>query len=253
MLMNLKAGTEAMRAMVGKLMYFIDMAQFDPDENARKNAEHRIELLTPLIKAYSSDSGYMLIREAIQILAGVGFCSEFPVEQYARDIKIVSIWEGTTYIQSLDLVGRKLGMEGGSVFRDWVQEIMTFTGDLREDKDFGPDSKLLFKTAKITGEFAMKYMQYFQEGRLSLIPLSSTRFLECFAETAMAHLMLEQGLIAREKLSGIEEDSADGIFYRGKIETAKYFCRNILPNVFARHTAFQQEDTSAIDIPEQAF
>jgi len=253
MLMNLKAGTEAMRAMIGKLMYFIDMAQFDPDDNTRKQAELRIELLTPLIKAYSSDFGYLLIRDAIQILAGVGFCSEFPVEQYARDIKIVSIWEGTSYIQSLDLVGRKLGMEGGSVFRDWVQEIMTFTGDLKEDKDFSADSKLLFKAAQATGDFAMKYMQYFQEGKLSLIPLSSTRFLECFSETAMAHIMLEQGLVARKKLSGVEAGSADGIFYRGKIETAKYFCRNILTNVFARHTSLQQEDTSAIDIPEEAF
>ena len=75
----------------------------------------------------------------------------------------------------------------------------------------------------------MKYMQYFKEGRLSLIPLSSTRFLECSAEIAIAHLMLEQGLIARNKLAGVEPGSADGIFYRGKLETAKYFCHNILP------------------------
>ena len=150
MLMNLKAGTEAMRAMIGKVMYLTDVAQFDPDDNVRKQSEHRVELLTPLIKAYSSDFGYLLIRDAIQILGGVGYCSEFPVEQYARDIKIISIWEGTSYIQSLDLVGRKLGMEGGSIFRDWVQEIITFTGDLREDKDFSSDSKLLFKAAQAT-------------------------------------------------------------------------------------------------------
>lgn len=253
MLMNLKAGIEAMRAMIGKLMYLNDVAQFDPDDAEREKAEHRVELLTPLIKTYSSDFGYLLIRDAIQILGGVGFCSEFPVEQYARDIKIVSIWEGTSYIQSLDLVGRKLGMKGGSVFRDWVQEIITFTGGLREDKDFASDSKLLFKAAQATGEFAMRYMQYFKEGRLSLIPLSSTRFLECSAEIAMAHLMLEQGLVARDKLAGVEPGSADGIFYRGKIETAKYFCCNILPNVFSRHAVLQQEDTSALDIPEEAF
>ena len=98
----------------------------------------------------------------------------------------------------------------------------------------------------------MKFMQYFQEGKLSLIPLISTRFLECFAETAMAHFMLEQGLIARKKLAGVDANSADGIFYRGKIETVRFFCRNILPNVFARHTVMQLEDTSAIDIPEEA-
>ena len=69
----------------------------------------------------------------------------------------------------------------------------------------------------------------------------------------MGHLLLEQGMIAREKLKGVEADSADGYFYRGKIETAKYFCRNILTNVFARYTSFQQEDTSAVDIPEEGF
>ena len=90
-------------------------------------------------------------------------------------------------------------------------------------------------------------------GRLQLIPLSCVYFLESFAETVLAHYILEQGLIALEKLGGVDPDSADGVFYRGKKETAKFFCRNILPGVFARHTALQQEDTSALDMPEAAF
>ena len=252
MLMNLKAGTEAIRAMIGKLMYYLDVAENDPDEAVREETALRTELLTPLVKAYSSDFGYMLIRDAIQIMGGVGFCSEFPVEQYARDMKIISIWEGTSFIQSLDLVGRKLGMKGGSIFRNWIQEIMAFTKEHQGDEDFGPDAKLLFKASQATGDFTMKFMQYFQEGKLPLIPLISTRFLECFAETAMAHYLLEQGFIARKKLAGVDAGSADGIFYRGKMETVRYFCRNILPNVFARHAMLQQEDTSAIDIPEEA-
>ncbi len=253
MLMNMKAGTEAMRAMIGKLFHLIDVHFHDPDEATREKAGQRVELFTPLVKAYCSDYGYELTREAIQILAGVGYCSEFPVEQYARDIKIVSIWEGTTYIQSLDLVGRKLGMAGGKVFQDWLQEVMAFTGEHKEDQDFAPDFKVLFKAAQATGDFAMRYLQYFKEGRLALIPLTSTRFLECFSETLMAQLMLEQGLTARKKGAGVDPGSADGIFYRGKMETAKYFCRNILTNVFARHMALQQEDISAVDIPEEAF
>ncbi len=68
----------------------------------------------------------------------------------------------------------------------------------------------------------------------------------------VAHFMLEQGLIAREKLADVDAESADGIFYRGKMETVRFFCRNILPNVFARHAMLQQEDTSAMDIPEEA-
>jgi len=253
MLMNLKAGTEAMRAMIGKLFCFIDIHEHDADEAVREDAGLQVELFTPLVKAYCTDFGYRLIRDAIQVLGGVGYCSEFPVEQYARDIKIISIWEGTNYINSLDLVGRKLNMKGGKVFQGWIEGVMKFTGEHQDDPDFGPDFKLLFKAAQATGDFTVRYLDYFQKGKLNLIPLSSTRFLECFSEVLMAQFMLEQGLLAHEKLQGVDAESADGIFYRGKVETAKYFCRNILTNVFARHMALQQEDTSALDIPEEAF
>ena len=250
MLMNLKAGTEGMRAMIGKLFFLIDVALGDPDPDKRKQAANQVELLTPLVKAYCSDFGYDLTRDAMQVLGGVGYCAEFPVEQYARDIKIVSIWEGTNYIQSLDLIGRKLPLEGGAVFQSWIQNIFDLTKEHKDDPDFSADFKLLFKAAQATGDYTMRFMQYFQGGKAKLIPLAATRFLECFSEVLMAHLMLEQGMIAREKLKGVETDSADGYFYRGKIETAKYFCRNILTNVFSRYTSFQQEDTSAVDIPE---
>jgi alkylation response protein AidB-like acyl-CoA dehydrogenase len=253
MLMNLKAGTEAMRAMIGKILYLIDVSEHEPDDDIRKKTGQQVALFTPLVKAYCSDFGYQLTRDAIQVLGGVGYCSEFPVEQYARDLKIVSIWEGTSYIQSLDLVGRKLGMEGGKVFQDWIQSVMSFSGEHKDDEDFAPDCKLLFKAAQATGDFAMRYLQYFQGGKPGLIALTTTRFLECFSEVLMGHLMLEQGQLARKKMEQVDADSSDGVFYRGKVETAKYFCRNILPNVFARHTCLQQEDTSALDIPEGAF
>jgi alkylation response protein AidB-like acyl-CoA dehydrogenase len=252
MLMRLKAGTEAMRAVIGKLFYQIDVQHRDPDEAQRKAAGLQVDLLTPLVKAYFSDLGYNLIRDAIQVMGGVGFCSEFPVEQYARDAKIVSIWEGTNYINALDLVGRKIRAEGGKVFQDWIQGIMSFTGAHKEDADFSRDFKLLFKAAQITGDYTLRFMKFFQEKKFGLIPLNAVNFLECFSETLMGHLMLEQGLIAREKLATVEPESTDGIFYRGKIETVKFFCRNILPNVFARYTAIQEEDTSALDIPEAA-
>ena len=253
MLMNLKAGTEGMRAMIGKLYYLIDVALSEPDAEKKKKAANQVELLTPLVKAYCSDFGYNLTRDAMQVLGGVGYCAEFPVEQYARDLKIVSIWEGTNYIQALDLVGRKVPMEGGQVFQTWIQEVFAFTAEHKEDPDFAPDFKLLFKAAQATGDYTMRYMQYFSGGKAKLIALSVTRFLDCFSEVLIAQLLLEQGLIAREKLAGAEAGSADRNFYQGKIETAKFFCRNILPNVFARYTSLQQEDTSAVDIPEEGF
>ena len=224
MLMNLKSGTEAMRAMIGKLFFLMDVAKSAPDEEARSAAHKKMELFTPLVKAYCSDFGFELTRDAIQSMGGVGYCREFPVEQYLRDIKSVSIYEGTTYIQSLDLVGRKLGLEGGKIFQDWVTEVMEFSGRGKDDADFGSDFKLLYKAAGATADYAMRFVQYFQKGKLSLIPLASTRFQECFSEVLCAQLLLEQGITARERLALVEPSSADGTFYRGKIETAKYYC-----------------------------
>jgi alkylation response protein AidB-like acyl-CoA dehydrogenase len=253
MLMNLKAGTEAMRAFLAYLLVNMDVSESDPDPDVRKRAGARVELLTPLVKAYHTDFGYNLTRDAIQIFGGSGYCSDFPVEQAARDIKILSIWEGTNYIQSLDLVGRKLGLDGGQPFQTLLGETIKFAKAHAADPDFAADFGLLEKGVEVAGDFAQRFLQHFSSGRVSLVPMYSTRFLECLAEMMMARLMLEQGLIAREKLAGVDPDSADGVFYRGKIASAKFFCRNILTNVFSRHLALQQEDLSALEIPEEAF
>lgn len=253
MLMNMKSGVEAMRAMIAKTYFLNDVADHDPDEEAAQAAQQQLDLYTPLLKGYFPDLCYNLIRDAIQVLGGVGFCAEFPVEQYARDVKIQSIWEGTCYIQSLDLVGRKLAMDGGKSFQSWTKTILTVCEQGKSDPDFNSDYERLEQAVGIVGEFAAKYMTYFMEGKTSLVPLSSTRFLDSMAETVLAELLLEQGRIARDKLASTSEGSAAHTFYRGKIETARFFCRNILPNVFSRQAVLNNEDTSALDIPEDAF
>jgi alkylation response protein AidB-like acyl-CoA dehydrogenase len=253
MLMNLKSGTEAMRALLAFLLLNEDMASFDPDPEVRQLASGRVELLTPLVKAYNTDFGYQLTRDAIQVLGGSGYCSDFPVEQNARDIKILSIWEGTNYIQSLDLVGRKLPLAGGKIFQSILAELIGLARTNAQDADFAADFALLEKATGAVGDFAKRFTQYFASGRISLVPMYSTRFLDCFAEVILAKLMLEQGLVARAKLAGVDPASADGVFYRGKIASAKFFCRNILTNVFGRYAALQQEDLTAMEIPEEAF
>ena len=143
---------------------------------------------------------------------------QIPVEPYARDVKSASIYEGTTYIQALDLVGRKLMMVGGAVFQGWLGQVIEFARANREDPDFARDFTLLFKAGEVLGDYAGRFLSYFQEGRLGLIPLSAVRFLECMAETVLAREMLEQGVVAREKLKNADPQSASGVFYRGKID-----------------------------------
>jgi alkylation response protein AidB-like acyl-CoA dehydrogenase len=253
MLMTLKAGTEAMRAFIMKLYYWTDVAKYDSDEKVRQETGQMVDMLTPLVKAYCSDFAFLLCREAIQVLGGVGYCREFPVEQYARDIKSASIYEGTTYIQALDLIGRKLMMAGGAVYQGWLSKLINFAETNLADPDFAQDFDLLKKAGGVLADYTGRLMNYFQDGRLQLIPLSATRFLECMSETVMAQLMLEQGLTARDKLKSADPNSANGVFYRGKIETVHFFCRNILINIFSRYSALQQEDLSAVNMPEEAF
>ena len=96
-----------------------------------------------------------------------------------------------------------------------------------------------------------KYGTLFGSEKQDLIPLTSTRFLECCGEVAVAHLLLEQALIALEKSKDLPEDHPDYCFYRGKVETANFFARNFLPNLYARRKSFELEDLSAVQIREE--
>jgi alkylation response protein AidB-like acyl-CoA dehydrogenase len=253
MLMNMKALTEGMRALVYRCYFMEDMAKAAPSEEERKSAQRRVELLTPLVKAYCSDRIFEMGRDGIQILGGYGFTQEYPVEQYTRDCKILSIWDGTNYIQSVDLIGRKLMMEGGKVFQDWVDEIGRFIHINRSQQPFYKEITLLREALDTLVELSMLYRRYFKEGSQARIPLTSTRFLDCMAEVAIGHLLLEQGVIAADKLGQGSCSDKDSSFYQGKLETVRYFARNLLPQVFGRARIIRMEDTSAADIDENGF
>jgi len=109
--------------------------EFDPDPEKAKKAMNQVELLTPLVKAHLTDFGYILIRDAIQVL-GCRVLPEFPVEQYAG-MKKLSASGGHQLYPVPGSCRRKLGMEGGKVFQDWIQEAMAFTSQYKEDPDFG--------------------------------------------------------------------------------------------------------------------
>jgi alkylation response protein AidB-like acyl-CoA dehydrogenase len=124
-LLNLKACTEGMRAMAFRTYYYFDISRHSPREEERQIARDRIEVMTPLVKAYNTDMVWPLVGDAIQLYGGYGFSEEYPLAQIARDCKIYSLWEGTNYIQSMDLVGRKWNLKQGQLFLDWLQDIET--------------------------------------------------------------------------------------------------------------------------------
>jgi len=252
MLMNIKAVTEGLRALVFKAYLMEDLAKASATEEERKSALGRLEFLTPLVKAYGSDRIFELGREGIQILGGYGFTKEYPVEQYTRDSKILSIWDGTNYIQAVDLIGRKLNLEGGKIFRDWMDEVLAVIRKGRTENRFVGECALLEEALEAVMEIALLYGSFLKEGKVDLVPLTATRFLDCVAEVAVAHLLMEQALLADGKLKNPDLDSADRAFYEGKLHTAAYYLNNFLPQVFGRARIIKLQNDSAVRIPEES-
>ncbi|HBQ24988.1 MAG TPA: acyl-CoA dehydrogenase, partial [Syntrophomonas sp.] len=126
MLLDLKAYVEAMRALIFKTYYYFDIVQYSKDPEEVRRVKARLEVNTPIVKAYCSDRAWELTAEAMQVFGGNGYSEEYPIAELCRDVKIYSIWEGTNYIQSLDLIGRKWMMGKGKVFADWLADIEDF-------------------------------------------------------------------------------------------------------------------------------
>ena len=250
MLMNIKSLTEGMRALVYRCYFMEDVSLHAPDEEERRRARSQVELLTPLVKAYCSDRIFEMGREGIQILGGYGFTKEYPVEQYTRDCKILSIWDGTNYIQSMDLIGRKLPMADGKVFQGWLDDVSRFVQESRKTDLFKLELDLLEEALEKIVEMSLGFSRWAREGKMDLIPLAGTRFLDCMSEVVIAHLLLEQGFLAQGRLSDGGLSEPDRFFYRGKVETVRYYVRNVLPQVFARARIIGLEDMTAVQLDE---
>jgi len=251
-LMMGKAHIEAIRAMMYRIYLAFDRRHRDPDPEVRKAAANLIEMCTPLCKAYPSDEGWWLIGEAIQTYGGYGYCSEYPCAQLANDMKIYSIWEGTNFIQSMDLVGRKMTMKGGSIFGAWVQEMVDFCEANQGNATFTKEFANLDKALKAYQEMIKVYMGYFKSN-LSMVPLYSRRILTASAQLFCGRQILDQGLLAEKKANEVGSDHFDYKFYSGKVATAKYYVRNVVPNVWAVAEIVIDGDTSSIDVPVDVF
>ncbi|MBW2030102.1 MAG: acyl-CoA dehydrogenase [Deltaproteobacteria bacterium] len=255
MLMNLKSGTEAMRAMIMQAFYFTDQAKHDPVEENRNKAQGFLEFYIPVVKLCGADFSYELIRDAIQVLGGAGYCRDFPVEQYARDCKVLSIVEGTSFMQARDLVIRKLGLGDNrdGVFREIIHETCTLCEINKKDPELGVDFEILSEAAGAMDWIVSKLEEYFVGGSPELVLFYATRVTENLGKLIMARLILEQALIAKEKLRDCDPAGSKGGFYKGKTKTAQFFVRNILPAVFALKSSMMVEDRSALEIGEEAF
>lgn len=251
MLLFQKSVIEACRAMLMKTSYYLDLMRHSNDPEERKMAQRRIDVNNPLIKAYPSDMVWQTTAEAIQIHGGYGFTEEYPVAQCARDSKILSIWEGTNFIQSLDLVGRKWTLDKGQVFAEWFKEVAASIESNKDLEGFGREYEILSKAVKVYREIQGFVAGKFKEN-IKVIPLFSTRVLHATAMLWGGSLLLEQAAIAARRMQELGEEHHDYPFYQGKVLSAKFYIRNVVPEIFNIAEVIKDCDTSAVDILEEA-
>jgi len=247
MLLYQKSVIEALRALIVKTYYYIDLSHDSPDPAEREFADMMVQINTPLCKAYASDMVWKMVAEAIQVYGGYGFIEEYPVAQIARDCKIHSIWEGTNYIQSMDLVGRKFLMGQGKPFRKWLKEIKRFIEE-NETEKFAKEFSMLSRAFQAYQQILAALQGYLTSGKIAMMPLYSTRILHATAILYCGSLLLSQALIAAAQLEKLGPDHYDIPFYRGKISSAKFYIMNVVPKISALQMVIEEGDDSALGI-----
>lgn len=255
MLLDMKARVEGIRALAVKLAHHQDQVRVLQGKDEQKTAYHQgqVDLLVPLVKSYGSDQAFRVCETAIQTYGGVGYTKDFPVEQYCRDAKIFSIYEGTNHIQAMDLVGRKLGQAGGANLQAFLADVARFVKEHGADPTLGSAVKHLALAQEALGGSAMRLLTWFQTGQLGMVPLHANRFLEMMAETTVAWMLLEGAAVALEKKKGVAAGHPDGAFYDGKVAAALYYARNVLPGVELKARLMADEDKTPLEIADASF
>ena len=259
MLLDMKAKVEGLRALCMKLTMHLDRAHAlvgATDADAKTQSEYhngQVDLLVPLVKAYGSDQAFQVCATAIQVFGGAGFLRDWPVEQYCRDSKIFSIYEGTNHIQAMDLVGRKLMQRGGANVAAFGKDVGTFVAANKTHATLAPEIATLAQAMEAMTGVGGTFMQWFGGGKIEMVPTVANRFLEMMSETVIGWLLLDAAVIADAAAAKLPDGHADKAFYAGKVFAAQFYARNVLPGVQAKAQLIGKNDRSALDMPEGAF
>lgn len=247
MLITQKAYTEGMRALLLYCSYQMDQAETEKDEAKKSRLQNRVDLLVPVCKAYCSDMGFRVNELALQTYGGYGYISDYPVEQYMRDAKVSSIYEGTNGIQALDLIGRKLTINQGQLFREFYEDLNTFCSKQANQDHFKNEVTLLKKAADELGQVTMKFGEWAMAKNFDLPQLHAVAYLNNLGDVMLAWLLLDHAMHAHGLLKNQPPDQ-ETKFLEGKIHSARYFIHHLLPGAKARAKAIMDGDDSPLQI-----
>jgi len=229
MLLSQRAITEGSIALLAQASFYHDLSLAGPEEN-REKYHNLLELMTPMAKTYPSEKGRESINNGLQILGGYGFCSEFLLQQYLRDIRIMSIYEGTTGIQSLDLLGRKVIMKNGEVMKQWTREVIDTIKAASNYDNLRPYADQLKDASKKLESTLMHLLQFAMSGDHERYVSDATIFMEMMSTIAIAWQWLKMATAAKTALvTGNMTYNEE--FYESKIYTMRFFYKYELTNI----------------------
>ena len=250
MLMLQKAFAEGLRALILYTAHVQDQVVIAGGygSEAAKPHDARNDLLLPLCKGYASEKVYELLAVSLQCFGGSGYCSDYPIEQYIRDQKIDTLYEGTTHIQALDLFFRKVGRDRGAT----LQAVM---GDIAKDlaalpPELATEGAALKRAVDDVGAIFMGMM-----GKLGQSPyhvgLHGNRILFALAEVIIGWRLLVNAKVALAAQAGAAE--RDRPFYAGKVAAARFFAREVLPAITASRKIIEGGDLGLMELSDDAW
>jgi alkylation response protein AidB-like acyl-CoA dehydrogenase len=263
-LMTQKAFSEAMRSLVLYTASWQDEVQIAEHKGERNELAERInDLLLPIVKGYGSERSWVLLgTESLQTLGGSGFLQEYPIEQYVRDAKIDTLYEGTTAIQGQDFFFRKIVKDQAKALGYLNNEIDTFIKSEAGNGRLKVERELLAKALEDAGALTnhmvttlMSADESAEGGNIKNIykvGLNTSRLLMVLGDVVCAWLLLRGAEVALEKLGG-EVSASDKAFYEGKVAAAQFFARNNLPKLTAELAIAEATDLSLMELDEAAF
>lgn len=253
MLMLQKSHAEAMRALSTYCAQQQDLAviaEHAGDASEAKKRSVMADFLLPLIKGYNSEKAYELLGVSLQCYGGSGYLKDYPIEQYIRDQKIDSLYEGTTHIQSLDLIFRKIAKNGGSTLQIFLSGVQETLNNKAAGDALAPAYVALERALGEANQIMMVMMEKMGES-LYHVGLQGNRVLVGIAELLMGWLMIQQAEIALKNRVQASQD--DQNFYDGKVASCLFFCQTALPNLALHRKVIQGSTLDLMHLKEAAF
>ncbi|MFM9381604.1 acyl-CoA dehydrogenase C-terminal domain-containing protein [Pseudomonas sp. UV AK001] len=249
MLLTMKAFNEGNRALTYFTAQMLDVAHLSPDAEARQEAEDLLAFLTPICKAFMTDTGLEVTNHGMQVFGGHGFIREWGMEQLVRDCRIAPIYEGTNGIQALDLLGRKVLGSQGKLLRNFTKIVHKFCAANAGHAQLGGFVAQLDGLNQQWGELTM------QVGMAAMknpdeVGAASVDYLMYSGYIVLGYLWLRMALVAQAQL---ESGEGDGDFCQGKLATCEFYFKRLLPRTAAHRSAIEAGSDCLMKLPAQLF